>query len=242
MPWALEPGLTADRSGPLTTKECFEFYYADCVVHKCRFRGCAGPSLQSSITIDKWPHTLVVNCAGLNLGSLALAFHSRGKQFVLRSVVLGNMMHFVSVIRFPEYWMVYDGMGLGKGLNTERFQLFPLTDLAGAQGNYTLDKAMYEVLEETVSTQFGTNMTSPFHDYVLLGNERRTMKMRQDSDGNEPPPKKLKVFESSSDQESCSDQEEGVSDFLQSLTKQMREKHKKAKEVEYEEALSRSLR
>ena len=113
------------------------------------FRYCTGPTVYGEAEVETWPQFMVFDVNGrtaANNGLDILPFSFTGDvgmKFVLRGAIVGDTIHFRSLIRCETNWMVYDGMWA-----VPRFRMFPKTWAKEALGNYTLNVAIYEVMGE----------------------------------------------------------------------------------------------
>ena len=63
--------------------------------------------------------------------------------------------HFTAVVKFPNSWLYYDGLGVERGQyrgtkrERQKFQFYPLNEAIAAMNGRVLDIILYEVVEES---------------------------------------------------------------------------------------------
>ena len=137
------------RNNRFSVTECLDHHLGGHLVQRCQNKKCEGPSWIGDACVSKWPHTLILDCAGIDISDLEPhVFIYRQKKFVLRGVILIGENHFTTVLKSPTHWVNCNGIG------TKKFKFFPLQKGNYAQQGSKVCKAAFEVLDGEHSQEF----------------------------------------------------------------------------------------
>ena len=86
---------------------------------------------------------------GMDIGAVEACYSWRNKKFILRDTILGDGIHFTTVLQMPHGWMHFGDMMHPK------FLLFDQDESEAAMMGQEINFLAFEVVSDTETKQFG---------------------------------------------------------------------------------------